>query len=741
MRHIKYFLAFLTMAFLPVAYAQDTASPAIVRDGAATKPRAVADRPECAISVAPHVLLKPGDQVRLTWSVKNATSARIDGLGTVSIQPGQKTMDHPARTKVYEMEVSGPKGTASCRVAVAVPQRTTPLHWPPAALSGMPAGYLARAQASIAQGILNAQLVSDYKWVGYAIASLLFEQDVDSVNAYLAGPWRLTQHANWGFALFSMDIVRLYGLFNARSESFPGRLTPGAQRHLEEEFYKVASQTRFNDFRHSSNLDNVWTLRGSDNHTFSAQSSLLLASQFLKNSPDFADRPYEDGRKPAEHYEAWRKYWSKVMDERAKRGIYIEIASPHYEDETRQAIQNIRDFAEDPVLRRKAEMLLDVTYALIAQDTLRNGARGGAKSRVYTFRSQFFNGGVDANYELIFGSQNYVPRGTDQATSSYFPPPLVLKLGQEITARGSYEYVQRLPGVGDRAGMITKIDPGKSVLRYGFVTPSYAIGSFALDPATVYAPQSAQNRWQGVVFDGDRAARLAPYIARIARNGALEREQRVLDGFASLQDRNVLITQRATGKGGPGIRVEIHVSKSFDGVEEEDGWIFVREGGSFGAIRIMTPDSNAYEWRTPAGGNTPTDGNVVVLRDPDSPIIIVANQASDYSNDFAKFKTALKKQKIEYDRRVLKFADLTFYGPQKVGSQAGATIDLSPPRLYDSPFIRSEWESGRIFMRFGNDDAIFDFRDSDNPRKELLRANDTELPSGSGRAEAIVFPQ
>lgn len=131
----------------------------------------------------------------------------------------------------------------------------------------------------------------------------------------------------------------------------------------------------------------------------------------------------------------------------------------------------------------------------------------------------------------------------------------------------------------------------------------------------------------------------------------------------------------------------------------------------------------------------------MALRDPDSPVIIVANQASDYGNDFEGFKTALKTQKIEYERGVLKFGDLTFYGPQKVGSREGATVDLSPPRLYDSPFTRSEWGSGRIYMRFGEDAAVYDFTDATNPRKHTPTANDAGLPPGVGRAKAIVFPR
>ena len=754
---LKFFLAFLAVGYFPAVHAQDAASPPITTDDAATKRQdarpgaqrranraAAAERPGCTLSVAPYVVLKPGQQqVRVTWTTRHATSASIEGIGSVSLAPQQKVLDHPDRTKIYEMEVSGPKGTGTCRVGVAVPQRVEPLHWPPPAMAGMPADYLERARASVALAITGAKLIDDYRWVGYATASLLFEQDVEIINAYLAGPWEAPQHPEFGFGLFSMDTVRLYGLFNARSGTFPGRLTSAAQHHMEAEFHKVAFQTRFNDYRHSSSLDDLWTFRGSDNHIFASRSSSLLASQFLKNSPDLADRAFEDGRKPAEHYEAWRKYWSKVLDERAKRGIYIEVGSPSYEDETRQAIQNIRDFAEDPILRQKAEMLLDVTYALIAQDSLRNGVRGGAKSRVYTFKDKFFYGGDDPNYNLIFGPPGSPPARTDQATSTYFPPPVVVKLGRDVLARGIYENVQRVPGVGERKAKVSTLAAERSVLRYGFVTPSYVMGSFVLDPAATYAPISGQNRWQGIVFEGDRAARIAPRIARITRNGALDREQRVMDGFASLQDRNVLIVQRSKGVGGSNMRVEVYLSSTFDRVDEEEGWIFVREGTAFGAVRVVGTAPKAYQWLNPAEKNKNSDPNrnVVTLQDPDSPVIIVAGEASDYANDFAKFKAALKAQKVEHDRQGLRFADLTFYGPQKVGSRTGQTVDLSPARLYDSPFVRSEWESGKIFMRFGNDAASFDFSDATKPRKDTSSANGSDFPPGVGRSRAIVFPK
>jgi hypothetical protein len=774
---IYYIIALLAIGCVPIAHARDVepSGPAAGRviakeqdpnvgGGRRAKQKARAERAGCALSVAPNVLLKPGQQVRLTWTVQNATSASIQGIGQVSLEAAKQALtDRPERTKTYEMEVAGPNGTGTCRVSVAVPQRIEPLHWPPAALAGMPADYLARARESLATSITRAKLVNDYRWAGYAISSLLFEQDVDIVNQYIAVRWEAPQHDRFGFGLFSMDAVRLYGLFNERSGVFRGRLTPAAQRHMEDELYKVASQTRFNDYKFANNLANVWTIKGSENHAFAAQSSFLLVSQFLKNSPDLANRTYEDGRKPAEHYEAWRRFWLKLLDERAKRGIYVEVASPSYEDETRQAIQNIRDFAEDPALRQKAEMLLDVTYALIVQDSLGNGVRGGAKSRVYAFRDDKFRvGGKDVNYNLIFGTAGYVPGGSDQATSTYFPPSAVLKLGRETNARGTYETVARVPGVGKRKDKETQLDPDKSVLRYGFVTPSYALGSFVLDPAWSYVPTSSQNRWQGVVFDGDFEALIAPRVTSLSRTGELEAEQRAHDAFASLQDRNILIMQRSKNLGSRSVRTDLYLSNTLDALEEEDEWIFVREGKAFAAVRVVAQQSNSYRWldavdekksvpQKKAGRNSDTAApsesgrnverkrDFVTLRNADSPIIIVVNQASDFGNDFAKFKAAMKQQKIEYDGRVLKFADLVFYGSERIGSRNGKAIDVSPPRLYNSPFIRSDWDSGRIFIRFGDDALSLDFSDTDKPSKALVSPITAAFPPGIGTTAPIVF--
>lgn len=687
----------------------------------------------CDIAVRPSVVLKPGEKVHLTWALRNANSATIVHDGNlIEVEPGKNSRDEtPSRTTTYTMFVTGGEGVATCQVSVAVPERTQPLQWPPALLASMPPDYLERARESLTHGITAAKLVSDYGWTQYAIAALLFGQDVDKVNRYFTHVWPFQSYSVEDFGLFSLGDIRLYGLFNDRTGAFPGRLAKGAQRNIEEEFFKVGARGKA---RYGADLGNVWKLQASENHSFAAWSSRLLVSQFLKNSPAFATRTFDDGRTPAQHYADWREFWSRVMDERAKRGLYIEVGSPTYEKYSRGALQNIRDFSEDAVLRQKAEMLLDLTYALAAQESLANGVRGGAKSRVRPFRSTAIRGGQDTNYNLIFDPSGSRPLYSMQATSSYFPPPVILRLGKDSVARGSYSMVQRGPGAGSDTTAGATIDPSRSAVRYSFVTPSYILGSFIDDPDQRYVGSHAQHRWQGVVFDGDTGARIAPQITRLDQAGAVDPRQRVPNGFASVQDRNVLITQRSNYQNWDRSRTDVYFSGTLDLLEEEEPWIFTREGDAYAAVRIV---DGSYRWldQTHRNKGPNTDRHFITLANPDSPMIIVAGAASDYGNDFEKFKSTLKSQSVQRDGATTRFAGVTFLGPKR----SSVHLDLSKLRTFDSPFVRSDWESGVIYIRRAQDGLLLDFSIPDTPIKDISPALTPSFPSGVGEAHPILF--
>lgn len=698
------------------------------------------DQPSCEVGVNPPVV-KPGQTVKVSWRTKNAASATMEpALGPLSVGEGKGVVtDQPNRTRIYSVTVTAADGTkADCRAAVAMPERTEPKQWPPAQFDGMPADYLARARIALSFAIANAKLQSDQRWIQYAAASLLFEQDVEAINDFFANHWRAPQHDTFGLSLFSMDSVRLYGLYFSGGV-FPRRLTPEAEKNMQEQFFRVASEMKMGEYE----VDDpavVWKMRGSENHTLASESSYFLVAQFLKNNPVLAKRPYEDGLTPAQHYEKWRRFMSRMLDERAKRGLFVEVGSPSYEDESRQAIQNIRDFAEDPAIRKKAEMVLDISYALTAQDSIM-GVRGGGKSRVYSFKDSFWGGASDRDYNLVFG-----PPGSreaivsNQATSTYLPPPAILNLGKDLVGRGSFEAVQRVPGVGARA-KDTTLSRDKSVYRYSFATPGYVMGSFALDPGETYINPSSQNRWQGIVFEGNQEARIAPQVTRL-KGKELDAEQRVTNPFLSVQDRNVLIVQRWTDGEKLNARTDLYFARALDLIQEEDGWIFVRESNSFAAVKVVARGANrAYEWldsRTKNKNDDPRK-NFITFAEPDSPVIVVANQAADYGNDFEKFKAAIKAQAIRHEGGALGFATLKFYGNQKVGSRDGKQVDISTSRVYDSPFMRSEFASGIVYIRKGDDTVMLDFSKPDSPVKTVGRAATPGFPDGVGRTSPIVF--
>ncbi len=122
-----------------------------------------------------------------------------------------------------------------------------------------------------------------------------------------------------------------------------------------------------------------WDTKGGENGQVTNSVGNLLATQFLKDIPDYASQKFKDGSTAREQYDGWLAYLSRWLDERVKRGQFQEYGAS-YQDYTFSALVNLRDFAEDPVLRKKSEMFLDLAFASLAEETLCTQL-GGPKSR------------------------------------------------------------------------------------------------------------------------------------------------------------------------------------------------------------------------------------------------------------------------------------------------------------------------------------------------------------------------
>jgi hypothetical protein len=625
--------------------------------------------------------------------------------------------------------------------------------WPPAHMDKLPKDYLDRCHSSLEAGTTRLAKLGGKSsnnesigWIRYGMPSLILGQKTNEINKFFeSDSFVWTTNPKFGFSLFSVSYMRMYGLMNPHTGTMKGYLTPKAIMNFEKGMWTAAKTNS----KIVEGKRPVWDMEGSENHHISSKTSDLLAAQFLRKLPEFANQKYDDGSTLEEQYEARRAYWLNWFDERAKRGQFVEAGSPSYQSDSIAALFNLRDFAEDPVLRTKAEMYLDLTHANIAEETLLT-TRGGPKSRVKVGH-EYDGGFCERGYDLLFNApgRSYEPLGTGAySTSNYYPPPAIVSLAKDTTQRGTYSFTKRWPGPtadgkgkgnGDPDGELWRtLDPERSVLRCGFATPNYVLGSAGLNPAFL-DDASMGFRWQGVIFASDTLARIG-----FESEPANAKDWHGFNPFFSVQDRNVLVTQ-AWGPSPPNprsalpARLRVYFSCTLDAVQEDGGCIFAKDGGAFAAVKVA---AGGYKWTTPWKHTDTLDKDnkaFITLDTPTAPVILIANQAADYNGDFDAFKAAVKAEPVRYADGVLRFATITFQGTAQPPQVDGKTVNLTPSRGYNSAFIRSDWNSGLIHIRKGNETLVLDFRDPKNPKKTVNAPITDAFPPGVGEEKPIVL--
>lgn len=126
-------------------------------------------------------------------------------------------------------------------------------------------------------------------------------------------------------------------------------------------------------------------------------------------------------------------------------------------------------------------------------------------------------------------------------------------------------------------------------------------------------------------------------------------------------------------------------------------------------------------------------GKTVTSKSEESPAILEVGLASDYKNDFAKFKADIMDNPLSYSSGVLEYTScngdaLTFYTGSGLPKVNGKTVDWETYPLFESPYINSEWESGYVEITKDERRCTLDFRDFDNPSKVCETIRDTVSP-------------
>lgn len=569
-----------------------------------------------------------------------------------------------------------------------------------------------------------------FSMVNYASRCLVLDEMNDQANAALVENAKYyldhpdTIYDRDSFHWHAELVLRLIEYYGTNGSRHPGRITPETEKIVLEPIWLYTS--------HSSTLEKAdykrhqtWEVYGSENHHAMDFTIHWHFSKLAKDIPEYMDRQLVHGGTLKEHYEAWNEFIKHFWLERARKGVCIEMRSDGYNAVFIKGFYNFYDFGDEAV-RKQAGLFLDLYFADWAQEQI-DGYMGGGGSRIkgnnaYGQSRGNANGALAWLYFGIGEQPKNI--GVAALTSDYRPPAVVVDIARDTAGRWRYEIRQRAQGLGKQGGSFPDLrvvkgghkirTDGGGIVRYSYCTPAFIMGTPLVEarPTSDWLAISSQSRWQGVVFAGGNAPRIVP-VPRAKDNST------DANGFWSVQSKGSLVTQKLKTASGS---AEMRVWTSKKGMSEpldEDGVVFFEAPGAYAAIRASrggyTIDSKRYVYKKETGEEVSTPpGHIITPDDEYAPVIVEVMEKSQVK-DFADFRAQVKACRPTFEDNVLTYKSiygdtLTFDADQKaVPSINGQAVDYAPKKVFDSPFLNSEYNSGVVTITKGDRKLVLDF--------------------------------
>lgn len=520
-------------------------------------------------------------------------------------------------------------------------------------------------------------------------------------------------------------LERLWFLFGSGSRHWPGRMGAQAEAALLDMLWQWAEPRCRLALTLPERDQWVW---GSENHHAQAWSSCWGAAQIFARHPAYRDRHYADGSTTAQMADAFNAYYRRYARAHAAQGLLVECNSG-YNKYTLGGWYNLADFADDPVVRQRMSLLLELFWADWASETL-DGVRGGSRHRCYPGEDATAGASMDGAAWFHFGlgpERSQHPSHMCAATTFWRPSSLVLDLARDVAGRGVYESTSRRPGratpLATPANFVAEpgqpfysptgvyvVRPDEGVLRYTYGTPDFVLGTSMVPalPSAAWTNISSQNRWDGVIFAGARSARIFAQPLNPAKGS-------VYNAYWSVQQRGVLLLQRLRTSNAHGHRLWFDAGLK---CVERDGWVFAQAPRAYAAVK---PVAGGYAWEADSlaqhhSGKGPVDtGRWLACRDEFAPVVLEVARQSDYA-DFGAFQAAVLANSLRWDGTRLDYGSalsrttLTLFADYtRAPLRDGQSVDYAPRRVFDSPFLQSDFGSGVVTLRYGGQTRVLDF--------------------------------
>lgn len=480
-----------------------------------------------------------------------------------------------------------------------------------------------------------------------------------------------------------------------------------------------------------------------ENHWAMYYSTLYLAAE---QWPGLPGSEWFNGKSSRENLEEARGYlieWIRITTTIGQG----EFDSPDYFPEYAISMNLLAEFAQDPLMKKRGEMMLDYLLADFGVEHL-DGQYLGGFSRIY--QPAVFtplNSGASAFAYLYFGTGAPSQSGWVllPALSSYRIPEIIYRIATDRSKPYLHKERKRVRNV-IRFGS----EKNPPVYKQTYVTPDYGIGSLQgglLQPIqqhtwsiryTFGRPHTAifglHPYWSSYELGMFFPEELKPLIADVvASKGTYNNPDKWTGGSPferTFQHRNTLLVLYDID---PGTMTE-HIDGFFPGnleqrIVDPSGWIFCKAGATFVGWYPLQPG----EWT--AEHDPPGQAKNVIGRPEMSTKklqernwrfrshklqngYVIEVRSEREAGSFEKFAASLRarlpkaslspgKVSVEYttlekDRMVFAFPDSRRLN--------GKVVDITKTKLFEGPYLNAEVGSERLTITYKGAKRVLDLR-------------------------------
>ena len=450
-----------------------------------------------------------------------------------------------------------------------------------------------------------------------------------------------------------------------------------------------------------------------------------------------------NGKTGAENYPVYVQYLMNWINRRMKYGMG-EYDSGYYEIDIISLV-TLHAVTNNQKLRTTAQNMLDYLYADLAVDSI-GDVVGGAGLRRY---AKSYTIGKLIPVGLHFDNATQAPKysgpgmGVQVAglsLSEYLPDPVVMALVRDSEKTFENKERKQIYQIPDDP-LVTE-----SLKKYSYVTPNYVMGGIMqedilLDRAKLVGDnhylQTPTWKEQGgtwvlgsfqeipfsLVFGNSKDALI--FDSHPGKSGPKDNGGKhgyftgdfgCID-YRYFQKENVALGMHKITDSSESQFTHFWIPKTkLDRIDEEDGWIFIQNGGAMVALRLLkdgaVTNTAAYEWGDPNTkyANIPLSDIEAKTMSPNTAFICEAADLDKFEGGFEAFKAAVKKNEIDYvidsENYYIEYTGLNgktlrleYDG---ISSVDGISENFSAYKLHESPYLNSDWGSGEITISHGD---------------------------------------